>query len=101
MNDVALHDRFFKSTLGHPDRLGKVLKAFLPREIAAALDPGSLVPLATESVGEGLDRSLMDLAFSGRFGGQEARIHLIVEHKSAPDPRTHFQINRYLGELWV
>ena len=101
MNDVALHDRFFKSTLGRPDRLGKVLKAFLPDAIASSLDPGSLVPLATESVGEGLDSSFMDLAFSARFGGQEARIHLIVEHKSSPDPRTHFQVIHYLTGFWV
>ena len=101
MHDVAPHDRFFKSTLGRPDRLGKVLKAFLPGDISASLDPGSLVPLATESVGEGLDSSLMDLAFSARFGDQEARIHLIVEHKSSPDPRTHFQIAHYLCGLWI
>ena len=101
MHDIALHDRFFKSTLGRPDRLGKVLKAFLPTNISASLDPGSLVPLGTESVGEGLDSSLMDLAFSARFGDQEARIHLIVEHKSSPDPRTHFQIARYLCGLWI
>jgi predicted transposase YdaD len=101
MSDIAFHDRFFKSTLGRPDRLGKVLKAFLPADISASLDPGSLVSLATESVSEGLDSSLMDLAFSANFGGQDARIHLIVEHKSSPDPRTHFQINRYLAELWI
>ena len=101
MNDVAIHDRFFKSTLGRPDRMGKVLKAFLPGEIAAALDPGSLVSLPTESVGEGLDASLMDLAFSARFGGRETRIHLIVEHKSAPDEGVHFQIAHYLCGLWV
>ncbi len=101
MNDVAIHDRFFKSTLGRPDRMGKVLKAFLPGEIATALDPESLVSLPTESVGEGLDASLMDLAFSARFGGRETRIHLIVEHKSTPDDGVHFQIAHYLCGLWV
>ena len=101
MNDIALHDRFFKSTLGRPDRIGAVLKAFLPADLSAALDPDSLVPLATESVGEGLDTSLMDLAFSARFGERESRIHLIVEHKSSPDPRTHFQIAHYLCGLWL
>ena len=101
MNDVAIHDRFFKSTLGRPDRMGKVLKAFLPEEISSSLDPGSLVSLPTESVGEGLDASLMDLAFSARFGGRETRIHLIVEHKSTPDDGVHFQIAHYLCGLWV
>ena len=101
MNDIALHDRFFKSTLGRPDRIGAVLKAFLPADLSAALDPDSLVPLATESVGEGLDTSLMDLVFSARFGGEESRIHLIVEHKSAPDRWVHFQINHYLSGLWI
>ena len=59
--------------------MGKILKAFLPPEISALLDPGSLVALTTESVGEGLDVSFMDLAFMARFGDQQARIHLIVE----------------------
>ena len=101
MNDVALHDRFFKATLGRPDQLGAVLKAFLPPELAGPLDPASLVPLPTESVGEGLDSSLMDLAFSARFDGQDARIHLIVEHKSAPAPWVHVQLAHYLTGLWV
>ena len=36
MNDVAIHDRFFKSTLGVPERLGSVLRASLPRWAAAS-----------------------------------------------------------------
>ena len=101
MSEVSPHDRFFKATLGRPDRLGKILKAFLPPEISALLDPGSLVALTTESVGEGLDVSFMDLAFMARFGDQQARVHLIVEHKSSPDPTTHFQLIHYLSGLWV
>lgn len=101
MNAIALHDRFFKATLGRPDRLGKVLKALLPEKFSGPLDPGSLAPLATESVGEALGASFMDLAFSARFGDQEAWIHVIVEHKSTPDPRAHFQIIHYLSGLWI
>ena len=44
MNDISLHDRFFKSTLGQPDRLGAVLKAFLPAEISSFLTPALSYP---------------------------------------------------------
>ena len=81
--------------------MGKVLKAFLPEKFSSPLDPASLAPLATESVGEALGASFMDLAYSARFGAQEAWIHVIVEHKSTPDPRTHFQIIHYLSGLWI
>ncbi|MGC8529645.1 MAG: hypothetical protein ACP5OP_05530 [Leptospirillia bacterium] len=37
MNDIALYERFFTSTLGRADRPGKVLKPFRSGKIAALL----------------------------------------------------------------
>ncbi len=101
MNDVAIHDRFFKSVLGLPGPLGSVLRAFLPPEVAKRFDPGSLVFLPTESMGEVLDASFMDLVFSARFDGQEGRVQIIVEHKSSPDSSVYFQVAHYATGLWV
>ncbi len=102
MNDIAIHDRFFKSTLGVPERLEAVLRAFLPSALANRLEPQSLRPLPTESLGEDLSPSFMDLAFSARLKDSGTfRIHLVMEHKSAPDPRIHYQLVHYLTGLWI
>nr|EES52512.1 MAG: hypothetical protein UBAL3_93200009 [Leptospirillum ferrodiazotrophum] len=99
--DGPLHDRFFKSTLGRPKRMEHILKAFLPPALSALLAPGSLVPLFSEVVGDSLDASLLDMAFEATFGERKTRIHVLVEHKSSPDPWAHFQILHYLAELWL
>ena len=59
MSDVALHDRFFKTTLGAPKRLGQVLGAFLPPDLSSSLDVRSLTSLSSEMVGDGLDVSFI------------------------------------------
>ncbi len=99
--DVAIHDRFFKTTLGISKPLGEVLKAFLSPEVADRLDAGSLVFLPTESMGEALGGSFMDLAFSALFDGVECRVQIIVEHKSVPDAGTYFQVAHYATGLWI
>ena len=44
----------------------------------------------------------MDLAFSARLKDSGTfRIHLVMEHKSAPDPRIHYQLVHYLTGLWI
>jgi len=100
-SDVGIHDRFFKTKLGLSKPLGEVLKAFLPPSVADRLDAGSLVFLPTESMGEALGGSFMDLAFSARFDGVECRVQIIVEHKSAPDAGTYFQVAHYATGLWL
>ncbi|MHB8543820.1 MAG: Rpn family recombination-promoting nuclease/putative transposase [Leptospirales bacterium] len=101
MGDVALHDSFFKATLGQTGPLSVLLKGFLPPQIARALDFDSLQSVPTESVDDSLDRSFMDLAFSARLSGTEIRIYLLVEHKSSPDPETFLQLLRYMVALWM
>lgn len=100
MGDVALHDSFFKATLGQTGPLSTLLKGFLPPDIVRALDFSSLRPVPTESVDDTLDRSFMDLAFSALLSGTEIRIYLLVEHKSSPDPETFLQLLRYMMALW-
>ena len=101
MGDVALHDSFFKATLGRTGPLSGLLRGFLPSDIVRSLDFDSLSPVPTESVDESLDRSFMDLAFSAHLSGTEIRIYLLVEHKSSPDPETYLQLLRYMLALWT
>jgi len=101
MGDVALHDKFFKATLGRTGSFSSLLRGFLPTEIVRDLDFDSLCPVPTESVEDSLDRSFMDLAFSARLSGTETRIYLLVEHKSSPDSETFLQLLRYMLALWT
>ena len=50
MGAVALHDSFFKATLGQTGPLSSLPKGFLPPGIARALDFDSLQSVPTESV---------------------------------------------------
>ena len=101
MGDVALHDKFFKATLGRTGSFSSLLKGFLPPDIVRSLDFASFCPVPTESVDDSLDRSFMDLAFSARQSGTETRIYLLVEHKSSPDSETFLQLLRYMLALWT
>ena len=101
MGDVALHDQFFKATLGRTGSFSRLLKGFLPPDIVRSLDFASLRPIPTESVDDALERSFMDLAFSARLSGTETRIYLLVEHKSSPDSETFLGLLRYMLALWT
>ena len=95
-----LHDSFFKGALGNPEVMAAALRGLLPKEYAEGMDFERLVFLPGESVGEGLGSSRMDLVFSVPLDGKEILLAVIVEHKSRPDPRIHFQLLQYVLSFW-
>ncbi len=100
MKNGSLHDSFFKGALGNPAVMAQVLRGLLPEEYTARMDFDHLVFLPGESVREGLGANRMDLVFSVPLGGTEILLSVILEHKSRPDPRVHFQLLQYVLALW-
>ena len=95
------HDHFFKSTFHQPQILASTLQGLLPPEIVREIAFDTLTYLPGESIGSALEgSSLADLVFSVSLAGVPARLAIILEHKSAPDPRVHFQIIRYIVGSW-
>ena len=100
--NLTPHDVFFKQIFSQKEILSSALSELLPDDVARRMDFDSLVYLPGESVGEGLSRSTRaDLVFSLSFGEREGRLVVILEHKSTPDPKIHFQILQMMVMGWV
>lgn len=94
------HDKFFKETFSQPEVLTDFLDAFAPETIRERLDYTTLTREVDTSTDEQLAEHFADLVFSVQYGGQPIRLVLLLEHKSYTEEYPHFQINRYLLNLW-
>ena len=97
------HDALFRALVANPARAGALLAEYLPREVAALLDPGTL-PEAVEGsfVDADASRTQCDALFRVRLkGGHQARIYVLLEHKSNVDAGTPLQILKYMANIWL
>lgn len=94
------HDRFFKETFSQPEVLIDFLNAFAPEDVRERLDYTTLTREVDTFTDEQLAEHFADLVFSVQYGGQAIRLVLLLEHKSYTEEYPHFQINRYLLNLW-
>jgi hypothetical protein len=97
---IQRHDQFFKRLLDKPGTAGALLRERLPQEIAGRLAgeppellPGSFVPAA-------LREYRTDRLYQARtLSGQPLLLHVLVEHKSKPDPGTPLQLLGYKTQI--
>ena len=100
--NLTPHDVFFKQIFSQKEILSSALRELLPADVTGTMDFDSLVYLPGESVGEGLSRSTRaDLVFSVSFEKREGRLAVILEHKSTPDPKVHFQLLQMMIMGWM
>ncbi len=95
------HDRYFKSNFKTPEQICVLLQiVFHPLLLALFdLDTLRLQPNSTSKPGS-LTEFVSDLLVSVRLkDGDEVGIHLLFEHKSAPDRNLMFQLARYMLNL--
>lgn len=97
---IQRHDQFFKRLLDKPGAAGALLREWLPAEIAGRLGddppellPGSFVP--AELMEYRTDRLYRATTRTGR----PALVHVVVEHKSAPDPLVALQLLGYKAQI--
>ena len=94
------HDRFFKEAFSQPEILTDFLNTFAPESIRERIDYGTLTREVDTFTDEQLAEHFADLVFSVQYNGQPIRLVLLLEHKSYTEEYPHFQINRYLLNLW-
>lgn len=95
------HDAYFKWLMGISSNADRFIRERLPADVAALIAPGSPAPLAASFVDARLGEHLTDLLYSVRLmGGSDALVHVLFEHKSAPDALTRLQLWRYMGRIW-
>ena len=96
------HDRLFQALLEDPHRAGVLLREQLPATVAERLadDPPRLVE--GSFVDEALRGTRSDRLFEVALrDGRAALLYVLLEHKSAPDPRTPVQLLGYMSRIWA
>lgn len=90
------HDALFRHVFAQSEHAVSLLRGALPADVAAAIDWPSLRLVAGTSVDEGLRDRHADLLFAAQIGDAPALLYVLVEHKSADEPLTAFQLLRYV-----
>lgn len=94
------HDAFVKTGLGEPRQMASFLQAYLPSELAAAVDWTSLEARSTDFLDEQLHRRHADLLFAARFDGKPIFFHLLFEHQKSADRWMPLRLLTYQVRIW-
>ncbi len=96
------HDALFRALVSKPARAAALLTEYLPQEVAALLDLKAL-PEAVEGsfIDEDATRTQCDALFRVKLkSGHEARLYVLLEHKSRVDADTPLQLLKYMVNIW-
>ncbi|MBO0934356.1 Rpn family recombination-promoting nuclease/putative transposase [Fibrella aquatilis] len=94
------HDHFFKIAFSRTNVVADFIQAFLPPDFSQQLDLETLARLGDSFVDEQLAQHYADLLYSVNFGDTPITIALLFEHKSYTEEYPHFQLARYMLNLW-
>ena len=94
------HDKLFKAIFSGERRLVDLLQGTLPSEILVNAKLESLRLDPTEYVDQELASSFSDLCCNMDYGDHEIKISILLEHKSYPEKHIHFQLLRYMLNIW-
>ncbi|MEI6388593.1 MAG: Rpn family recombination-promoting nuclease/putative transposase [Spirochaetota bacterium] len=95
------HDKFFKTWFSRPENLIPFLETALPADIFALLDVSTLAISDGTFIDEEHREHFSDLSASIQLQGREARLYILVEHKSYADKWALLQILRYMVQTWT
>ena len=95
------HDAFFRHILARTEAAAEFLRWYLPAPLVAELDLTEVSLADTAFADAKLRKHFSDLLLRVRLRtGGEAYVLILLEHKSAPDPRVAIQVLRYSALTW-
>lgn len=95
------HDRFFKEVFSRQEIVVDFLRNYLPPEMAPRLDFSTLEASKDSFIDVELREHFSDLLYQVILDDdQTAKIYLLFEHKSYPEPLIAFQLLRYQVRIW-
>src|SRR6056297_1504040 len=100
----APHEGLFIKIFKNLDNTRHFLKKHISKDLLKRIDLDTLRLENTTYVDKKLSKHYSDLVFSVQLfgsGNQFARIYLLFEHKSSPDPLTGVQILKYMALQWL
>lgn len=96
------HDQFFKETFKQKEVVKEYILRFLPKSLASQIELSSLVYEDSQYTDEKLQNYFSDIVYSAHLkkGKKPIKITLLFEHKSMSVAYPHFQLLRYMLEIW-
>ena len=95
------HDRFFRNAFARAEIAQGFFERYLPLDVSAQLDFTTLRLTKESFVDDTLKAQQSDLLFHIQTRqGTPARLYLLLEHKSYPDPWVALQLLGYLVRIW-
>jgi predicted transposase/invertase (TIGR01784 family) len=99
-NITNVHDKFFKETFSRLEVAQNFIEETLPPEIKSKISLKNLVLSKDSFIDTALEEHLADLVYQTTFEGQEVLVTLLFEHKSYTDSFPHWQLLRYMTNIW-
>ncbi len=96
------HDALFRDLVSEPSRAASLLTDYLPPKVAHLLDlKAPLEAVKGSFVDEAARTSQCDALFRVRLkDGKDARLYVLLEHKSQVDAATPLQLLGYMVNIW-
>jgi predicted transposase/invertase (TIGR01784 family) len=99
-NLINSHDKFFKKIFSKKENISELLMKILPDKLITKLNLSDLSLDNTEYIDDKLRTSFSDLVYNCNYEKEDIKISLLFEHKSYPEQYPHFQLNRYMLNIW-
>jgi hypothetical protein len=95
------HDKFFKELMSRKESAEDFLRYYLPPEIVNKLDLSTLSISKDSFVDKELGEHFSDILYQINLrDGQQAKVYVLIDHKSSPDGLVAFQLLRYMVRAW-
>ena len=101
--DNAPHEGLFLKVFKDKENTKHFLREHLPQGVLEHADLDSLYLENVSYLDDNLRKHFSDLVFSVRVGEEEfsaAKVYLLFEHKSSPEPLVGMQVLRYMALQW-
>jgi len=95
------HDKFIRDLMSRQEAVRNFLRNHLDKELVELLDLSTLEIKKDTFVDQELGEHFSDILYQLKLrNGQDAKVYVLIEHKSYIDYLVAFQILRYMVRIW-
>ncbi len=95
------HDKFIRDLMSRKEVVRDFLRNYLDKELVSLLDLSTLEIKKDTFVDQELGEHFSDILYQLKFrNGQDAKVYVLIEHKSYSDYLVAFQLLRYMVRIW-
>jgi len=98
MSKLSIHDNFIRSIMADKNVARDYFQSFLPGHVRELLDLDSLEQSTDTYVSKELQKTMSDIVYTcqKKHSAEQAKVCLLIEHKSYVDKNTPVQIGSYI-----